>query len=350
MNSNIIFNQLKESIEEQRKVENIPAGYIRIKLSTKGKLGAPAVFHIRNFKVRDMFSLSSASEKDAASKLINILNNMIYEDVDVSTWHEKEVEELMIYLYGSFYSKVLENIPYNVTEKDKEFLKSQGEFGEETLRDIENGKYKPVFSIDLFKDLDTYDISDDFKSSIKITNKETGFNVTFGYIKYGDRLIIKRWLDKKYKNEELKFTKIRSQIEFNNNLILNNGNLDNLIPLNKDEEKEYTDYLDKYLEDATEVSKLISIVDYNGQDIRNMSLDAKYEKLANDPQIDYGMIAKLTARQNKNPFGVKPFVNITNPITGEKEERRFSFRIPDVIQALQLPRVDRYDDGYDDEN
>lgn len=350
LNKNLIVEQLGESVKEQDSSYKIPAGYITINLSTKGKLGAPATIHVRNLKVRDVISLSTTDNTNLPSRLITVLNDIIYEDVDVANWHEKEVEELMVYIYANFYSRKLNDLPYTVTAEDKEFLRNQGETGVEIVKDIEDGKFKPTFSVDLINDLDTYDLDDNFISDIKITNKNTGFHVTFSYVKYGDRLAIKRWLDKKYANEEKRFAKIKSQIEFNNELILQKGNLDNLIVLDTAESESYKEYINRYLQDSAEIARIISIVDYNGQDVSKMSLEEKYNLIGDDPQIDYGMISKLTKRQNKNLFGIKPEVRIINPITHQTELRRFSFRIPTLVQALQVPGFDRYDDGYDDES
>ena len=79
-------------------------------------------------------------------------------------------------------------------------------------------------------------------------------------------------------------------------------------------------------------------------------IDEKYKLLSKDARIDYGMIAKLAARQDKQPFGLKPFIHMINPLTNEPCTRRFSFRISSILQAMQLSGSDEYDDGFNDED
>ena len=93
-NGNLILTSLMESEREVKEVSSTPDGYIEVKLSTKGKVGAPSVVHVRNFKVSEIISLSLSSNADLPIRLIDILNDMILEDTDVFNWHEKEIEEL----------------------------------------------------------------------------------------------------------------------------------------------------------------------------------------------------------------------------------------------------------------
>ena len=122
------------------------------------------------------------------------------------------------------------------------------------------------------------------------------------------------------------------------------------LPVDPAEKEAYSDFVAKKLGTLTEVSRLISVVNYNGQDVSKMNVDEKYKLLSQDARIDYGMIAKLAARQDKQPFGLKPFIHMVNPLTNKPCVRRFSFRILSILQAMQLSGSDEYDDGFDDEN
>ena len=345
-NRNLVAESFKEftedNVTESGSMIDIPAGYIEINLSTKGKVGAPSIFHIRNFKVGELVTLSLSSNEELPRRLINILNDMIFEDdVNVGDFHDKEVEELMVYIYTNFYKSILEDTPFPINEEDIKYLEST-EKGKSQLEDIRQGKWTPRTTINLIQDVDLYEIPDNFVPDITIRDKKSGFYVTFGYIKYSDKLTVKAWLDSYFREEELKFKKIQNQIS------LNNTNPTNKVPLDPEEEKAYYQYVTQRLETLSEVSRIISITNYNGIDVTDMPLGEKYELLSKEARIDYGMISKLTERQNKAPFGVKPMVRMRNPFTNQICERRFSFRIPLIIQAIQLSGSDRYDDGYDD--
>ena len=352
-NGNVILSSLMEADKEVKTVASVPEGYIEVRLSTQGKVGAPAVVHVRNFKVSEIISLSLSNNADLPIRLIDILNDMIYEDTDVFNWHEKEIEELMVYIFLSFYKPVLNDIPFPFTEEDFKKMEEEPE-GKSKVADIKEGRWVPKTTIDIASCVDTYDLKDNFNPRITITNKKTGFYVTFDYIKYGDQLVIKRWMDSYFAEDEKRFERIKKQIEINrgiNNQLLDNpSKVDNLIPIDKEEEEQFRDYLVKRAQVITDVSNIVSIVDFNGQDLSNMSIGEKYDLLKDDARLDYNLISKMSTRQMKMQFGIKPNVKMRNPITKEVVELPLSFRIPSIIQAMQVCGSDEYDDGYDDED
>lgn len=352
--NNIVFKSLKESEQVVDTFRQIPAGYIEVQLSTKGKVGAPAVVHVRNFKVSELLALSLTEKKDLPIRLIDILNDAIYEDVDVANWHEKEVEELMVYIFISFYKPVISDLPFPLSDKDIDIIRQQPN-GEEKVQAIKDGKWIPKTTLDIGQSLDTYILPDDFSPNVTITSKKTGFHVTFGFIKYGDQLKIRKWIDSYFAKEEMNFERIKKQIEYNqginNQLTDNPANIDKLLYIDKAEEEAYREYSLRKAQAITDMAYVISILDFDGTDVSNMSMSEKYEMLGNDARIDYNLITALGKKQKKLKFGIKPEVDMLNPITGEVEKKVLPFRrIPLIIQSMQVSRDNEYDDGTDDED
>lgn len=351
--NSIVLSSLAEAKKEVEDIRAIPPGYITVQLSTKGKLGAPSIFHIRNFKMKEIVALAMSEPSELPLRLINALDDMIYEDVDAAQWHEKEVEELMVYLFMTFYRSVLDDLPFPLNADDLDIIKGRDK-GDELLEAIKEGKYVPKTSIDIARDVDTYDLDEKFNPNITITNKKTGFHVTFSYIKYGDQLTIRRWLDSYFADEERRFAAIKQKLEYNtgisNQLKDNPEVVDRLIQIDPEEEAAYRDFVVRKIQTITEIAHIVSIVDYNGQDVSGLSIDEKYKLMADDARIDANLISKLASRQDKMRFGLKPEVSMKNPITGEVVKRPLSFRIPSLIQAMQLSGSDDYDDGYNDED
>ena len=116
----VILSSIGEAEREVKTAMNVPAGYVEVRLSTKGRVGAPAVVHVRNFKISDIIALSMSDRTNIPIRLINILNEAILEDTDVANWHEKEIEELMVYIFLQFYSGVLKDIQFPVNDEDRE--------------------------------------------------------------------------------------------------------------------------------------------------------------------------------------------------------------------------------------
>lgn len=352
-NGNIILTSLKETEQAVDTYRQVPAGYIEVRLSTKGKVGAPSVVHVRNFKVSEILALSLTERKDLPIRLIDILNDAIYEDVDVAEWHEKEVEELMVYIFMTFYKPVINDIPYPLTEKDLDFIRQQTD-GEEKVKAIQEGKWVPKTSVNIGQSVDTYDISDDFSPNVTITSKKTGFHVTFGYIKYGDQLKIRKWIESYFAQDEARFERIKKQLEYNqgieNQFKDNPDAIDKLIPINKEEEEAYTAYNLKKAQAITDIAYIVSILDFNGYDTSGLTISEKYEILGKDARIDYNLISTLGKKQRNLKFGIKPEVDMKNPITGEVEKKVLPFRVPLIIQSMRLSESNEYDDESDDEN
>ena len=340
-----MLSTLNQEVQRAKNLASVPPGYIEVALSTKGRVGAPAIIHVRNFTVGELLELSLTTDTDLPRRLIAALNKAIYEDTDVANWHESEIEELLIYIYAEFYKSTLDSVEFPLLEEDYEFVKN-GPDGEQRCKDLREHKWVPRTSITLLRDIDPYEVSDDYSPEITIKNKKTGFYVTFSYIKYGDRLLVKDWLDKVYRDEEKQFDALVETLKHNSSV----ADPAKRLPVDPAEKEAYSDFVAKKLGTLTEVSRLISVVNYNGQDVSKMDVDEKYKLLSQDARIDYGMIAKLAARQDKQPFGLKPFIHMINPLTNEPCVRRFSFRILSILQAMQLSGSDEYDDGFDDEN
>ena len=103
LKNNPLYNSLVQA--EERAKESIPAGYAEIRLSTEGRLFAPKVFHIRDFKTEELLEISLVPQKDLPKALLKILKNMIYEeDVDPAKFHISEVEETLVHVYMTFFS------------------------------------------------------------------------------------------------------------------------------------------------------------------------------------------------------------------------------------------------------
>lgn len=351
--NNIILTSLHDAGRAVETAREIPPGYIEVSLSTKGLLGAPKSFHIRNFKMKEILALSMTDPANLPARLISILDGMVYEDVDVASWHEKEVEELMVYLFMTFYRSVIDDLPYPLEASDLEAVKARPN-GEAMLRDIEEGRYVPRTTLDIANDVDTYDLPNTFDPHVTITNRKTGFHVTFGYIKYGDQVVIRRWIESLFGEEERSFASVKARLEHNRGVMQRFKDepekIEGLQPVDPMEESAYQDFLIRKLQTITEAAHIVSITDYDGQDVSGLDIDEKYGLLSEDARIDAGLIKKLAVRQAKMAFGLKPEVSMRNPITGEVVKRPFSFRIPSLVQAMQLSGCDEYDDGFDDED
>lgn len=335
---------------ESTKLSGAPAGYIPIRLSTLGRVGAPALFHIRNFSTRDLMKISLTDEEDIPAQVLELLKDLVWEeDVDVETFHEEEIIETLVLLYSAFYNPVLQDVDFPWDESDIEELRRLNPADvEDQIAALRAGKWKPKTDIDIQTGVETYDLPEDFKPVAGIKSRQgDGFSCSFGLPKYGDVLVLKRWLRDNYGEQEKQFAKTVQLLKLREDMLtkFNAGepiDLSRLPVVDSAEEAAYN---------RLQVSKAAALVDvirglhlrsFEGKDVSDLPLSERI-KLVQDPRVDVTVAKKLDKYFSELKFGIKPDVLMHNPITGKPCVRRFSFRLIDILQAVQVFSADQYD-------
>jgi|LSQX01.3.fsa_nt_gb hypothetical protein len=333
------------SLASAEKKELAPAGYIPVTLSTKGKVGAPALFHLRNFKTRDIMSLALTEEEALPERLLTLLQDLIYEkDVDVKKFHENEIVETVLTLYSSFYSDSIE-IPFPLLEEDYEYVKNK--YGEAKVQDLKSGLWKPQTIISISKDVDTYDIDANFNSVAIIKSKQSGFTLGFRLPYYGDALVIKKWLRDTFGDEERRFQDTARALSLRQQLLKEASegkqvNWDSIPNISSAEEEAYNNFQIKRAGVIVDVIRALHLYVYEGDDVSGASLSDRYE-IIQDPRIDEKVARKLDNYFENLEFGVKPEVRMLNPLTNEVCLREYSFRLVDILQAASVFSDDEYE-------
>jgi len=335
-------------MEQDISVKEIPVYYAPIQLSTKGKEGAPAVFHIRNFSMKDVMELALTDEADLPERLLTILQNLIFEkDVSVSNFREEEVIETIVRMYIAFFSPSIE-MDFPVEDSDFEYLRRKNT--KEALEQVEalqNGTWKPKVLINLVNDLEVYELPENFSAIATIKNKKIDFSVSFRAPRYGDVIIVKKWLKETFEPQEKKFTQIKALIDMRDTIkqkYLSGElvSLQSMPEVPEDQEETYKQFQMEKTLALIDVIRALHLVTFNGVDVRDKSLTERIT-LIQDPRIDINITKKLDAYFDSLKIGIKPEVSVINPITGEPCIRRFSFRLVDILQAIQLSNNNEYD-------
>lgn len=340
-----INEQVTEKIES---MATIPTSYIEIRLSTKGKLYAPEVFHIRNFTVEDLIGIAIVDDETLPIKILEMMQKIVWEkDVDVRKFHESEIKETLFTLYQTFYSPTLSGIEYTPTEKDMEFLaKINGGKDSADYRDIErrlkNGEWKPKFELDL-RQVNKFELPENFKKEARVT-KKNGFSCKYAMPQYGDVLFIKEYVDQVFKAEDRKFERLGKMIQFEEDAQERfrkgeNINLASIPSVSNDDRKAYNEYQMNKSACILVALRAIHLVEYNGQDVSEMSLEEKFE-MAKDPELDYGTFKKVTDAFASVKIGLDPNVTILNPVTGGITPYEYDFRLFTVLEAIGNHDID----------
>jgi hypothetical protein len=330
------------------KTSQIPANYLPIDLSSNGMLGIPQTIHIRNFTTSDLLDMSMYSESVLPSKVISVLNSMIYESVDVSDWPERVIVELLIKIYANFFTPMMTSIIFPWNSEDIDYLKSLGR--DKEAADLASGKWKPVITLDLTT-IGIKDLPEGTKSKVIIHKKFTdGTEITakfISYPKYGDIIEIRNLMEKTYRDSDKKYAKIKQDSELRDSLIRLGQNLQNLPIIDEYEYEEWQIYEATKAIYAMKAAQALYLLELNGEDLSKLDLGAKIQKLALT-QYDVKMAQKIQSEYDKLDYGLNPEVKVLNPITKQECVRSFYFRELDILQAIQSAEFDEYDISYDD--
>ncbi len=346
--------KLEKVSEDLQKLESsakdIPVGYLRMELSTKGLLGAPKVFHVRNFDTREIVELSITATSELPLKLANILDSLILEeDVSINEFHENEVVELLVKLFAIFYDQTVElDFPWN--DEDIAFLENQGDTHKIEL--LKSKTWVPKAMVDLTK-LNFYETDEKtLKKVVELTSKKTGFKIKFSYPKFGDVLVVKKYMDTIFKENDETIKSIQKRLEIRKKLFEDAERAgkeinSNVLPyVSKEEVELYTKHeMDKALF-AVDLVRAQHLVGFEDEDLSNTPMSEKISYIS-DPRVSHTITQTVEKEFKKMKFGVDPNVKVINPITQKPCTRRFLFRIMDLLSAVSELDSDEYDVGYE---
>jgi hypothetical protein len=341
---------LKKAREEYDNKFNSKDGYIEVRLSTCGKIGAPSLFHIKNFSVESVMELNLTEQNERPIKLIKILQELIYEkDVDIKKFHQKEVIELLLLMYECFYTEVFANQTWTPTDEDWEFLKEQSG-GEDTdefrrkKRALDTNMWKPVFDINISKDISYYEIDDNFKINAKI-EKQYGnktFTATFSLPRFGDIITLKSFVESMYREKDKQFARITETLKFRRESEeklrkgenINLASIPTIPKVEEDKLREYETEKSLFIFRATIA---LYLIEFEGEDISNIPLEKKLP-LAQDPRIDFSTFQAVQEHFDQLQFGIKEEITALDPIMNKVVTRKYPFRLDDILSSFGSAR------------
>lgn len=315
----------QENVETKKK-EIVPANYIPVKLSSLGKLSVPKVIHVRNYSGEETLKLSTMNEDNSLQLLTDVIQSLIFEDVDVGMMNENEVEELMLNIYVNWWNTQLD-YPYEYTEEE---LKN---IDEERADNVRSGGEIPKVQINI-SEIKTTPIMSEFKEPIIISH--AGIKYYFRLSRVQDMLNAKNFVMDKYIEEENKFSQIKKALEYNAQI--EDNNVATPKKINPQELRAYREYLTRRALDFEKISQMSKVTKFG-----NVEINTDEDKLNYYKEIPSDIWVKLNDVIDKSiQFGVNPELSVKSPLTGEEVIRRFQFQVLDFIPTLELPDSSEY--------
>jgi hypothetical protein len=313
----------QEIKERPQKIKGrTPPGYLPISLCTVGKLSAPPKLHFKNYTGEHAVNLSLANEDNILDILIEILNDLVYEDFDCGQLHEKELEEVMMNIYVNYWQSHIE-YEYSFSEEELE------ELSDNRREAIKSSKEKPTVLIPA-NSIKSNPLPDDFKEPIVI-NKEGSKKIALNMARIGDTLLARDYVAKVFNQEREKLINVEREIK--------KAQEKNIEPNITGKEYEmYEDYAKRRLNFSLKVQYANLIHSIDGKELKN--LEEKLKVYKNDVDLGYWNIFNNFI-ENLN-FGIQNKIEVKSPLTGKPVTRRFQFQFVDFLPSVESEDTQGY--------
>lgn len=297
----------KDLIAERKKISSSKAhtehtsvgARVPVKLSSVGKLGLPAVIHVRDYSYNDALTLASANTAVGVIKAITeVIANVVEEDIDLSMLTSADVMEILMTIQGSWYSPSIE-LPYTIDE-DKEPTR-------------ENTSKATIY----INKIKTVPFPEDKKVPIEVSDDSVGFSATVDIPRFYNDVIVDEYISAKYAAMDNRMDLIHDKIKKNTNT--------------PEEYKQYLQYKEDKTTDTIKATQAMQVLSINGTPLN--TLEERMSAMDKFPLRAWSAVN--TYIQEDLAFGVDPEVEFRCTVTGKSITRRFPFRILDFLPTME---------------
>jgi hypothetical protein len=299
LKANDLFFKKEEVKESQTKL--VPAGYIPIKLSSVGKLGIPSILHIRDYSFEEALAIADIDENNETEVIVQVLNSVIFEDIDAGDLHKNDVLEILMTILGTWYSPKLEDMPYYLNpDLDRKDLRTKENIGKAIIP---------------FSQIKTTSLEE--KVNLPITIKYQGAEVKFVLPKVKNEIIAYKLVEMKYSQEENDLSEIKKKVSKGTQTV--------------EEFDKYKDYQKRRSSDFLSINQALLIDSYNGK-----KLETVEEKLEVLPNLSLSLLKKYQEIVKEHfTFGIDPEVEFYSEELKKTIIRRFDFRTFHFLSTLE---------------
>ncbi len=346
--------EVKQEKEVEEKVETkpkkskevIPSEFkLAVKLSSAGKLSCPETIHVRDYLIDDILRISKDTTNILES-MLDVLDSMVYEDIDPYLLHERELEELMLNVYANYWSPIVRDYDYRfmALEEDLDAMKEYFterlamdgslEFeeiekkAEEKVEQFRNGDYEQNVDI-VLSDLKTKVIKKDFKEPIVLKDKSGKELLAVRLQRIGDPIIAKQFVEKQMAYEEQKFAEFDEE------------------KATVEEREEFINYVETKEIMLAKTLSALRLIRVNGKELN--AIEEKLESFNEKVFFSqWSAVNRMIEEKQLEEFGIDPVVELKSPFTGKPVKRRCHFRLLELIPADQQSESSEYDIGFGD--
>lgn len=297
-------------VKESKNLQVVDPEYeVVVKLSSLGKLGLPAVLHVKDYSFDDTVLFAKATENNESATILKLIDNLVFEDIDLSKVTRQDIVEILMAIQGTYYTGVIDGKQYFIDETlTGEALTAKENISTATIK---------------INDIKTKPLADNVTVPIKISN--TSFEILFDCPRLIHDAKAREYIDNKFAIEDNKHSELIQKRNRND--------------ISDKELKELNAYEDEKAVEYVRVLTAQQILSFNGE--KPESIDEQLKLLSKIPLSAITLLTKIL-EINFN-FGVQDEVCFLDNQTEQPITRRFNFRYTDFIPSLEQ----RDDAGFD---
>lgn len=295
--------------DHEKQSLSVPGNYVEVQLSSLGKLSLPSVIHVRNYSLREAALLSEMTAHNQDEVIANVLNGMVWEDVDMALAHQQEAAEILLNVWGSWWGSKIEGPRYYVD------LETEGK-----ERDAKENISIATIPLNAIQ---TTPLAEEVVEPFGITID--GEEVQFITPRLQTTPVAQRYTKQQHTQEDHEFHETKKKLQRQETL-------------DEEEREAYADYQRRRSTTYLTARRAQLIVSHNKQTVEEF--DEAYE-IAQSLDLRfwnaYGDVVKRYFT-----FGVNPEVTFECSVKHEPITRRFSFRFVDFIPPLGKENSGQY--------
>lgn len=291
---------VKKPVKENARMVD-PEYEVVVKLSSVGKLGLPAVLHVKDYSFDDTMLFAKANQNNESSIVLQLIKNLVFEDIDLSKVTRQDVVEILMAIQGTYYTGVIDGKRYFIDET----LTGEALTSEDNVS---------TASINI-NDIQTKTLDEKVMLPIKISNSK--ICALFDYPRLMHDVKAREWIDVVFAERE---NRLASAMQRKNQGTASKEDLDELQKLDEDKGNEYIRTLTAQ-----------QIISFNGETPE--TIEDKLKLMHKIPVSVLTLLANILS--TRFTFGVQDEVSFIDNKTETRITRRFNFRYTDFIPAME---------------
>ena len=277
--------------------------YVAVKLSSVGKLGLPAVVHVRDYSYSDALMLATASTNvEIVEAITKVIDSITQEDLELDRLTTQDVMEILMTVQGTWYSPIME-FPYYI---------------DETLTGDDLTKKENISKATIkINSIKTVPFPETERVPFEVKDSSRGFSAMVDIPRFYNEVIVNKYIEKKYAELDNRMESVNQKIKNGTNTL--------------EEFQQYMDYREAKTTDMIKALQALQILSVNGKELNTLG-----EKIQALDEFPLRAWTAVTSHIQKNlNFGVQPEVTFQCEITGKMLTRRFPFRVMDFLPTLE---------------